>query len=890
MTQSNNHFTSIFGKHRNAVIVIIITSFLATTIFCAQEIMAVADPDMNGDGEYNVEDVNDFKDYFNTNDTTGDFYVDGKTNILDFAVMMKAFSEGIPPSPDNAWNQLGQSASGGGISKSSGNSYEPSVAFDSSGNPHVAWKDDTSGENFVYYAYWNGSRWQAHLNSNSGKGVSSLITPDNGSDPSLVLDSQNRPHIAWAGKTLNADKKRIYYAYWNGSSWAYPGSSKDNHHVAGSIEGFEPSLQLDSDQRPHIAWGNKDTGNSNTYYAFWDGNSWEGRQGSNSGSGLGGKYSDVKGTDASLALDTSDNPHIVWSGRKSGEEDVDFIFYAYWDGGSWKTRGDATEDGISTIPGNDLFPSIALDSENRPYVAWAGGKSAQPGSVSVPNIYMTYWNDNSWVGLGESNDYGKDSKGLSNTADMANSPVIRIDSEDNPHVAWYQRLDSSRERHAIKIRYRNWNGSAWKTKDSGDLGTSMTSDKYKPGFDLDPWDSPGIAWQNFNGEQQEIFYRQWGPSTEEWKVHYIDMGAGGADGTDLKDIDNDGDMDITTGWEQIGKVKLYINNGPQNEWEINEVCGSCPRVEDSHMVDLDADGDVDVVSAHEGDIKKINVHWAQDQRYTRWQTAELPASKGRLWLNVDSGKIDSDNRVDLVAGSTDEDSGVFWFKSPSNPANLSEWEIHEIAKADWIMGLVLSDMDKDGDLDVLVSDREDKVAWFRNSINDPTAEQPWKEFLIGTTCAARWFDYVDLDQDNNKDVVVADSCGDQTAITWFEGGVDPASVPWPKQWPKHTIKFSADTDWTTEHSKAVAGGDIDGDGKNDLAVVTAVFGHRIYWLNSTTNVFDDRWKGQLIFDDGEPAKFDEVQLLDLDADGDLDILTSEEKRLGVFWYENMVNR
>ncbi|MCH5376211.1 MAG: hypothetical protein JJ992_19750, partial [Planctomycetes bacterium] len=37
----------------------------------------------------------------------------------------------------------------------------------------------------------------------------------------------------------------------------------------------------------------------------------------------------------------------------------------------------------------------------------------------------------------------------------------------------------------------------------------------------------------------------------------------------------------------------------------------------------------------------------------------------------------------------------------------------------------------------------------------------------------------------------------------------------------------------------------------------------------------------------EGVKFDRLELLDLDADGDLDVLTCEERdNLGVVWYEN----
>jgi hypothetical protein len=53
--------------------------------------------------------------------------------------------------------------------------------------------------------------------------------------------------------------------------------------------------------------------------------------------------------------------------------------------------------------------------------------------------------------------------------------------------------------------------------------------------------------------------------------------------------------------------------------------------------------------------------------------------------------------------------------------------------------------------------------------------------------------------------------------------------------------------------------------------------------------FGPNWQGHEI---GGPAgiKFDRIELLDLDADADLDVLTCEERHdnrgLGVIWYEN----
>ena len=47
------------------------------------------------------------------------------------------------------------------------------------------------------------------------------------------------------------------------------------------------------------------------------------------------------------------------------------------------------------------------------------------------------------------------------------------------------------------------------------------------------------------------------------------------------------------------------------------------------------------------------------------------------------------------------------------------------------------------------------------------------------------------------------------------------------------------------------------------------------------------WAARDISGPEEGIKFDLIQLIDLDGDGDLDVLTCEERdNLGVIWYEN----
>jgi len=63
----------------------------------------------------------------------------------------------------------------------------------------------------------------------------------------------------------------------------------------------------------------------------------------------------------------------------------------------------------------------------------------------------------------------------------------------------------------------------------------------------------------------------------------------------------------------------------------------------------------------------------------------------------------------------------------------------------------------------------------------------------------------------------------------------------------------------------------------------------VTWLSCKGRLPGAKWEPHEI--SGEVGiKFDRLELLDMDGDGDLDVLTCEERAhgtgLGVFWYEN----
>ena len=115
-----------------------------------------------------------------------------------------------------------------------------------------------------------------------------------------------------------------------------------------------------------------------------------------------------------------------------------------------------------------------------------------------------------------------------------------------------------------------------------------------------------------------------------------------------------------------------------------------------------------------------------------------------------------------------------------------------------------------------------------------------------------------------------------TLDSWFF----VASTTTRNGWESHAIPLPD----SYRRGKAVAAGDINGDRHPDLVVTTE--DGCVAWLNHPQTLAPSKRVWHLV-NDSQGIKFDRLELLDLDRDGDLDILTCEERQgLGVVWYEN----
>lgn len=333
-------------------------------------------------------------------------------------------------------------------------------------------------------------------------------------------------------------------------------------------------------------------------------------------------------------------------------------------------------------------------------------------------------------------------------------------------------------------------------------------------------------------------------AAEPWTRHVIDNSSRGADGVRLYG------RDIVTGWEEGGLVKVYRYPGAEKTrgpWPA-ETAGRVGSPEDALFADLDGDGAQDVLSASEGKTRSLQVHWAP-----KWQTEVVPPSTGMMqWMF--SAVLDPRRAVSAGKGPG---AALGIWELPSNARELAQWKWTPLRPVGWIMSIIPRDMDGDGDTDILFSDRRGArsgVYWL---------EAPsWKEHTVGAVGREVMFIAAE-----GKEILAAVK---EREIHWFHADGSVEVIPMPA---------------TTGTAKAVRLADLDRDGQPEIVFsceqtpdgASGVMGMKRKAAN---------WEAFPI--SGAPGrKYDLIELMDVDQDGDVDVITCEETtNLGVIWFEN----
>jgi hypothetical protein len=220
------------------------------------------------------------------------------------------------------------------------------------------------------------------------------------------------------------------------------------------------------------------------------------------------------------------------------------------------------------------------------------------------------------------------------------------------------------------------------------------------------------------------------------------------------------------------------------------------------------------------------------------------------------GDLNGDGRDELVVASS-AGGPLVWY-------DLVTLRRHEIApKGKWSCDARLVDMDRDGHLDLVISEwyGENRMEWYENPLpeGDPAAG-PWKRHIIGPprghdVCVA------DLDGDGRPDIVTRQqgAPGNTIVIRRSAG---------PDAWEQRTL--------SCPEGEGLAIGDLTGDGRPDIVIGGA-------WYEAPSDVMSGEWRRH------EFAKWFPdavVRVADVNGDGRLEIVLSRSEGKGrVSWFE-----
>ena len=368
------------------------------------------------------------------------------------------------------------------------------------------------------------------------------------------------------------------------------------------------------------------------------------------------------------------------------------------------------------------------------------------------------------------------------------------------------------------------------------------------------------------------WYESDGASSPAFTKRVIDSGADGARAVAVTDLDADGDSDVVAALAATDEIVWYESNGASPPAFIKRVVGGLLDLAIAlRVADVNGDGALDVIAAGQqaNDIVYFESNGAALPAFTkRTLDASLSAASG-----VSAGDLDGDGDLDVLATAGGGDQIVWYENGGGVSPTFSARQVID-PTIDFPETVEAVDLDFDGDLDVLaVAYQADQVAWYENIGVDPPTfiKRSLDDGFDGVHGAVA----ADLDGDGDLDALGA---GQFVGVNWFENETIHSRATF----------IESTVDGAFAGANDVAGADLDGDGDQDFAAAAAS-GNEIAWYRNDGQ--NPAGFAKTTIDSALSSAFD-VETIDLDADGDIDVLaTAAYLCCGgspgeVVWYEN----
>lgn len=178
----------------------------------------------------------------------------------------------------------------------------------------------------------------------------------------------------------------------------------------------------------------------------------------------------------------------------------------------------------------------------------------------------------------------------------------------------------------------------------------------------------------------------------------------------LDDLDGDGDNDVLA-ISQDGQLRLFRNDGSANMGRAEDV-GYMPWPEAVRFIDLDQDGDVDVLGGSRFYPVPDTIRWASNDGTGHFAPAQVIAYGSNYLFDLEASDIDGDGDLDILTAS-EVDNRLAWYANDGSMTCGPPQDIEHGLQGP--SSIAAGDLDGDGDNDVVIgSDNDYKAAWFRN--------------------------------------------------------------------------------------------------------------------------------------------------------------------------------